>query len=420
MDFDAGGQGGARRRADPGRERPGQSRTTRRASPTRKKTIANDVFVIGVAITLTVQSQDKDPITQEFQQESKALLNVSPRNVFNAWQLVQPRSSTTACSRRRRRTALLLPALRMTTMSTHSHSTLVVRRRGHRPHPGDVHGAHRVAARRVAGDGRQDRDDVEPQLQDDVAGAVRGRVGAPQRRQLPDSHLRAAGRRRRRPPGATTTRTVSPVAYNGQAGGADHGDGRNSNYPVDAKKTRVHGQRRTASSRCRAATTTYSATATLLSMRQFPDAYCRRQRHDPDLADHRRRQPRGRRRRGRAGQRDHRDAGGAGVPLRRVRDRRPVLQALYVRRRRHDRQLRLDRRRSATTPPVDNRQDGGDVGTNGNLTRTAGASRSSTANCPRRVRASAPARPTTSPRWTIAGNGSTVTVKGTGANCRRR
>lgn len=49
--------------------------------------IADVVFVVGVAITLTVESQDEDPITGEFQQESKALLNVSPRNVFNAWKL---------------------------------------------------------------------------------------------------------------------------------------------------------------------------------------------------------------------------------------------------------------------------------------------------------------------------------------------
>jgi hypothetical protein len=28
-----------------------------------------------------------DPITKKYQKESKALLNVSPRNVFNAWQL---------------------------------------------------------------------------------------------------------------------------------------------------------------------------------------------------------------------------------------------------------------------------------------------------------------------------------------------
>jgi hypothetical protein len=45
-----------------------------------------------------------DPITKEYQQESKALLNVSPRNVFNAWQnyslqvynRVQPTPAATA------------------------------------------------------------------------------------------------------------------------------------------------------------------------------------------------------------------------------------------------------------------------------------------------------------------------------------
>jgi len=51
------------------------------------KTIGATPYVIGVAITLTVQSQEMDPITKKFQKESKALLNVSPRNVFNAWQL---------------------------------------------------------------------------------------------------------------------------------------------------------------------------------------------------------------------------------------------------------------------------------------------------------------------------------------------
>ncbi len=45
------------------------------------------VFVIDVAITLTVQTQQKDPITGDYQLETKALLNVSPRNVYNAWQL---------------------------------------------------------------------------------------------------------------------------------------------------------------------------------------------------------------------------------------------------------------------------------------------------------------------------------------------
>ena len=45
------------------------------------------VFVLDVAITLTVQTQQKDPVTGQYQTETKALLNVSPRNVFNAWQL---------------------------------------------------------------------------------------------------------------------------------------------------------------------------------------------------------------------------------------------------------------------------------------------------------------------------------------------
>jgi prepilin-type N-terminal cleavage/methylation domain-containing protein len=48
--------------------------------------IAN-TYVLDVAITLTVKTQNKDPMTNLFQNETKALLNVSPRNVFNVWQL---------------------------------------------------------------------------------------------------------------------------------------------------------------------------------------------------------------------------------------------------------------------------------------------------------------------------------------------
>jgi hypothetical protein len=44
-------------------------------------------FVLDVAITLTVRTQQIDPVTREFQRETKALLNVSPRNVFSAWSL---------------------------------------------------------------------------------------------------------------------------------------------------------------------------------------------------------------------------------------------------------------------------------------------------------------------------------------------
>ncbi len=64
-------------------------------------TLANPCFVTDVAVTLTVQTQLPDPSTGLYQQETKALLNVSPRNVFDAYQLstlnndrVQPMPST--------------------------------------------------------------------------------------------------------------------------------------------------------------------------------------------------------------------------------------------------------------------------------------------------------------------------------------
>jgi prepilin-type N-terminal cleavage/methylation domain-containing protein len=49
--------------------------------------VGADTFVLDVAITLTVRTQVKDPITNQYQTETKALLNVSPRNVFNVWQM---------------------------------------------------------------------------------------------------------------------------------------------------------------------------------------------------------------------------------------------------------------------------------------------------------------------------------------------
>jgi len=44
-------------------------------------------FILDVSVTLTVQSEQIDPITRQKQTETKALLNVSPRNIFNAWAL---------------------------------------------------------------------------------------------------------------------------------------------------------------------------------------------------------------------------------------------------------------------------------------------------------------------------------------------
>jgi hypothetical protein len=53
----------------------------------QEQTVGATTFVTDVAITLTVQTQLTDPVTKQFQTETKALLNVSPRNVVNAWEL---------------------------------------------------------------------------------------------------------------------------------------------------------------------------------------------------------------------------------------------------------------------------------------------------------------------------------------------
>lgn len=50
-------------------------------------TVSGTDYVLDVAITLTVQTQQIDPVTKAYQTETKALLNVAPRNVFNAWEL---------------------------------------------------------------------------------------------------------------------------------------------------------------------------------------------------------------------------------------------------------------------------------------------------------------------------------------------
>ena len=49
--------------------------------------VLGQYYVTDVAITLTVQTQLIDPVTKAYQLETKALLNVSPRNVFHAWTL---------------------------------------------------------------------------------------------------------------------------------------------------------------------------------------------------------------------------------------------------------------------------------------------------------------------------------------------
>jgi len=52
-----------------------------------QKTVAGTTYVLNVAITLTSHTQFRDRVTRQFQTETKALLNVAPRNVFEMWQL---------------------------------------------------------------------------------------------------------------------------------------------------------------------------------------------------------------------------------------------------------------------------------------------------------------------------------------------
>jgi hypothetical protein len=59
----------------------------------QQETVGANTYVIDVAITLTVQTLAKDSFTKLYQTETKALLNVSPRNVFNVWELASQGSS---------------------------------------------------------------------------------------------------------------------------------------------------------------------------------------------------------------------------------------------------------------------------------------------------------------------------------------
>lgn len=53
----------------------------------QQKTVGSDTFVIAVAITLTVATEFVDPITNQRQSETVALMHASPRNIFEAWEL---------------------------------------------------------------------------------------------------------------------------------------------------------------------------------------------------------------------------------------------------------------------------------------------------------------------------------------------
>lgn len=53
----------------------------------QEHTISGRTYVVNVAIMMTVRTQDRNPITGDFEVVTKALLNVAPRNVFHTWQM---------------------------------------------------------------------------------------------------------------------------------------------------------------------------------------------------------------------------------------------------------------------------------------------------------------------------------------------
>ena len=63
-------------------------------APASGPSVGTDTYVVDVAVTLTVQTQAPDQQTGVFQKETKALLNISPRNVFEAWELASAGMTT--------------------------------------------------------------------------------------------------------------------------------------------------------------------------------------------------------------------------------------------------------------------------------------------------------------------------------------
>lgn len=71
------------------------------------QTLGSGYCVTDIAVTLTVQTQNKDLQTQQFQPETKALLNVAPRNIVEVYDTSQLVDSTRAQAMPTTVTALL-------------------------------------------------------------------------------------------------------------------------------------------------------------------------------------------------------------------------------------------------------------------------------------------------------------------------
>ena len=155
------------------------------------------------------------------------------------------------------------------------------------------------------------------------------------------------------PIGVFVYQNTSPVTYNG-APVVLSSDANESNYPIAAKKNAFaacgQGRAHDGDEQGRVHRDGQAALDEALHGRHHAGG-C----HHPDVGDHRHRYARRRRRRQRGGHRHHREAGRTDVPLCGVCDRQG-LRGPDIRRRRHDRQLRLRRPRGSASDGRQRRQ----------------------------------------------------------------
>ena len=170
--------------AGPAEQRHRESRTATPCFTYQTAVVGGNVYVTDVAITLTVQTQLMDPVTKQYQTQTKALLNVSPRNMFNAWQMASlgiTEADSADAPQHHRVAAAARRNEEMTAMTRTGEQGR--RARLHAVPDGGAVGDGRVAD--VPG---ADRNLGQPELQDDVAGALRGRGGRAQGAPLPVEH----------------------------------------------------------------------------------------------------------------------------------------------------------------------------------------------------------------------------------------
>ena len=197
----------------------------------QERTFSGTTWVIGVAIMTTVRSQQRDQNTGDFQRVTKALLNVSPRNVVAVWQ----NASLNNTNRMQPLPASSGPHCFLEGHTDHASSeTGSIRRAGDCARHGAADGAGCVSGHRFSGDGGPERGAVEHELYLDVAGSLRCRIGSPRGGELSAVHVWQPTAASATDPFASYDMTVSPVRFNGREVVLSSDPAFPSNYPAAA------------------------------------------------------------------------------------------------------------------------------------------------------------------------------------------